>query len=526
MSITLKDIADYVAYEYWKEHMNNVEYVDQLNPYIRRFIDRMHKKQPSDETIDEFAQSIYVEVNRLIDIQKQSAYIQQQEETDEFNRAKRDLEQKALTHKNKQSLKQISQLKWMRGFTPEQINHLYNIYSDKWDEIHEEEQMIPSPKPKEKPIGERIKEFVILHPDELLTLDEFKEVIKDWNRKITDDVAYKFYQQKFFSLPGVTVDINEPKDTDKLGFKDKKKYIFGTRPFELNPDINHSITNYFPLKDNLKRYRLHKVAPRGTYMIDLMFNKKLVYLVAININTRYAMVELTNTVQSTLGNNPLTNTEGEVLKADSKTTYSYLRALNKMMNEAQEQNNPIVHLTGDGESAFTSRVAQSFYNENGITFHAVPRMKIEGKKGTDPLHTSLGLIDRLIRTIRDMLFNAKLPMTPKATKEMITQYNNAPHSTLSKWIGFEVSPLMIQQDKDKEKYIVMKINKTNLQTRMMYDFEIPIGSHVKVYNEKDTLGKRRVIARAGKVIGKQGVLYQVRTDMGIELIPRFKIDRL
>ena len=82
MTITLKEIADFVAYEYWKEHMNNVEYVDQLNPYIRRFIDRMHKKQPSDETIDEFAQSIYVEVNRLIDIQKQSAYIQQQEETD------------------------------------------------------------------------------------------------------------------------------------------------------------------------------------------------------------------------------------------------------------------------------------------------------------------------------------------------------------------------------------------------------------------------------------------------------------
>ena len=107
------------------------------------------------------------------------------------------------------------------------------------------------------------------------------------------------------------------------------------------------------------------------------------------------------------------------------------RALNKMMNEAQEQNNPIVHLTGDGESAFTSRVAQSFYDQHKITFHAVPRMKIECKKGTDPLHTSLGLIDRLIRTIRDMLFNAKLPMTLKATKEMITQYNNAPHSTLS-----------------------------------------------------------------------------------------------
>ena len=67
-----------------------------------------------------------------------------------FNRAKRELEQKASIHKNKQSKKQISELQMMKGFTPEQINHLYNIYSDKWDEVHEEEQMRPSPLPKEK----------------------------------------------------------------------------------------------------------------------------------------------------------------------------------------------------------------------------------------------------------------------------------------------------------------------------------------------------------------------------------------
>ena len=43
---------------------------------------------------------------------------------------------------------------------------------------------------------------------------------------------------------------------------------------------------------------------------------------------------------------------------------------------------------------------------------------------------------------------------------------------------------------------------------------------------KGRLGKRRVIARSGTIVGKQGVLYQVRTDMGIELIPRFKIHAL
>ena len=105
---------------------------------------------------------------------------------------------------------------------------------------------------------------------------------------------------------------------------------------------------------------------------------------------------------------------------------------------------------------------------------------------SNPLHTSLGLIDRMVRTIRDMIFNAGLEMTPLAIKEMVRQYNNAPHSSLSKWIGFDVSPLTVQRDKNKEEYIVMKINKANLNTRMMHSFDLPIGSTVKVYNEKDT----------------------------------------
>ena len=140
MTIAFKDVADFVADEYWKENMDNVQYIDQLNPYIRRFIDRMHMNQPSDEKIDVIAQKIYGEVNRLIDHEKQLAYRHQQETEMMFNRAKRELEQKASIHKNKQSKKQIIELQMMKGFTPEQINHLYNIYSDKWDEIHEEEQ--------------------------------------------------------------------------------------------------------------------------------------------------------------------------------------------------------------------------------------------------------------------------------------------------------------------------------------------------------------------------------------------------
>ena len=41
--------------------------------------------------------------------------------------------------------------------------------------------------------------------------------------------------------------------------------------------------------------------------------------------------------------------------------------------------------------------------------------------------------------------------------------------------------------------------------------------------EKNVLGKRRTLARKGEIIGKQGSLYKVKTNLGEELIPRYKI---
>ena len=37
-----------------------------------------------------------------------------------------------------------------------------------------------------------------------------------------------------------------------------------------------------------------------------------------------------------------------------------------------------------------------------------------------------------------MIFNAELQMTPLAIKEMVRQYHNASHTTLSKYIGFNL----------------------------------------------------------------------------------------
>ena len=515
MTFSYHDIAVYVSNHWWNDKHNADVSPVLLEKYVENFFTEFSLNYPGHNAIEDIAIKIYDEVkDKLKKKERDEKELEQQRLIElqiKFNKAKEETERRARTNVNKVKRNKFK-TKAMEGLSDEAVDELYDLYSSLWDELHGDMQVRPII-PKQKSFKDKVNEYVITHPDDLLTYEQFNQVSRGWNRNMTQQEAYKYYKNKFFQLPGATIKIDEPKQINKLGFKNVNKYKFGTRNYERNPKINNNLTNSFPLEENLKRYRLHKVAPRGTYIIDFMFDDKLVYLVAININTRYGMIGLTN----------ITNDEGEVLKKEARNTISYLRVLTKMIDEVKEMN-PIKHLTGDGEGAFKSDLSNSFYQQHGITFHPVPRMIIESSKTTQPLHSSLALIDRFIRTIRDMIFTAGYKLTPLAIKEMVRQYNNAPHSTLSKWIGFDVSPLMVQKDKNKEEYIVMKINKANVATKLKFGFDLSIGSRVKVFNEKDTLGKRRQICREGVIVGRQGVLYRVKTNYGEELIPRFKLD--
>ena len=432
-----------------------------------------------------------------------------------YNRALKDADKRARTHTSKVNINKFY-TRIMEGLDEGAIEELYERYVTLWDKRNKDPNATPT-----KTLKEHIDSYVIIHPHELLSYEDFNKVSRAWDSNITRQQAYQYYQESFFRLHPETVRVTEPKHINRLGFKDKNKYMFGKRVYEKNPISTH-ITNYFPLKENLKKYGLHKVAPRGTYVIDFAFADKLVFLVAINANTRYGMIELMNVAKGT-GE----EIEQEIVKKDAKTTTTYLRTLEKMMREVS-LTNPIKHLNGDGDVVFVSNLASAFYRERGIKFHPAPRMKIEDprkKKGykTEPLHSSLALVDRLIRTLRDMAFNANYPLTPLVLKEMMRQYNNAPHSTLSKWIGFPCSPLMVQQDKNKEEYIVMKIMKENALTSLSNDFDLPVGAAVKVYAEKDAMGKRRRLYKEGKIVGKDGLLFRVNTKFGDEVVPRYKL---
>ena len=364
----------------------------------------------------------------------------------------------------------------------------------------------------------RISDFVTLHPDELLTIDQFARVIKTWDHEgMSLEAAYDYYKEKFFEVPGTTIHIEEPDISEaKPGFKSIWKYSYFLKEL---PEIPPYTPNSFPLKENLKKYQLHKVGPRGTYMIDIMFGENgLAYLVCINVNTKYGMIELLNTTE-----------HGDALKANARTATSYLRALKKMMKVVEEYN-PIKYLIGDDEGAFGSRLAKQFYKDHGIQFHGVPRMIIEGKKGTDPNHSSLAVVDRFIRTIRDMLYNCGYEATPKAIKWVLFQYNNAAHSTLSRALGQPISPNNLMLDKDKEEYIVMRINKANLATKLSPGYLLDNNTRVKVYNEKNVFGKRRKIHHEGEIVDRKAGLYVVKINLnGKEmtlLVPRYKISPL
>ena len=93
-----------------------------------------------------------------------------------------------------------------------------------------------------------------------------------------------------------------------------------------------------------------------------MFCGKLVYLIAIEVNTRFTYGEVTN--MSIAGMEKFS-------VADTKKATSFLRAFQRIIDQGMN----VKHLIGDGESAFKSYLAKSYYADHGIEFHPVERQK-------------------------------------------------------------------------------------------------------------------------------------------------------
>ena len=297
--------------------------------------------------------------------------------------------------------------------------------------------------------------------------------------------------------------------------------------------------NSFPLKKNLKRYGLHMVALPYRYLADLMFeNMTYCYLVMININTRKLWVIQTNFAKPT--EDDLQNLSDEELKKKIREGMKSSESIINAMNQLMKQGMKIKYIRGDGESAFNSQLTKGFYDRNNIIpCFNVPRIKttfpsfmndynMVKKQKTEPNHSSLAIIDRVIRTLREMAYNMQIRLiTPDIMKQLVYLYNNSPHSTLSKYAGQLVSPNDVDNDPELEDFITRRIKQENYTIMNSPGFDLSKGANVDIYNVDSSMAKRRTLKQTGKykVTGRKGVMFEVTDDKTGEkqIVPRYKL---
>lgn len=385
----------------------------------------------------------------------------------------------------------------------------------------------------------------------LLSKNDFLKYIRGWKGRgeKDDDEWYNLYITEMHKQPGWTVKVNKnqtqlsytvyksPNKRKKLvediigKAKNQDKAIADISEIADKENKKEYVPNNFPLKEN-KKYYLHSVHEPGTYFMDIMFTGKLGYLLCINANTRYLYASVLNRQFNF----------GKGIKYGVrclKNVSSFKKAFEKCLDDGMIP----VKLIGDNEGAFKSCQNEGYFNkiiqnrfgiENG-EFQGVRRMKrgvyprfmpTEYSK-SEPLHTSLGIIDRVIRTLRDMAYNGERGViTPEDMKDLVSIYNRAPHTTLSRFAGEEVTPEMVQNDPELEKFIMRRICQENYNVRKQDGYELEVGDEVKVYNDTDKFQKRRSIIQPGNhyVAYYENGLYNIVDDEGNDqFMPRAKI---
>jgi hypothetical protein len=165
----------------------------------------------------------------------------------------------------------------------------------------------------------------------------------------------------------------------------------------------------------------------------------------------------------------------------------------------------VVSVCGDEESGWNSRAAEHFFESNKIRLKMIDNER----------HSALGIIDRFIRTLRDMNVrnedsrsssDAKKyrDFSVKRMNKLLRIYNSSLHK------GIGMTPQEMENDPKAEKeYIIQKLYDTERRKKIS-DFDLKPGSWVR-YMIPRTLGKRRyqVTPDIYKIDGKEGNTYRL-----------------
>ena len=218
--------------------------------------------------------------------------------------------------------------------------------------------------------------------------------------------------------------------------------------------------------------------PNG-YQMDTFINEKkkggLNYLMLININTRKAYAY------------PLTG----------KGSKSVLDALTKFFNEVVD-----VHsITSDQDTAYLSNDVLDFFKSKNIIY----------KTTEDNNHNVLGIINRFMRTIRDVIGENRY-IDEKEMNDLIDSYNNSPHKSLNNKAPNDITK------EDELNYIQMK-TKIN-----PYDFETNDRVRIILANEPFSKKRNKVSKESYIVDSKSGNQFLVKAkDDSVDKLPGYRL---
>jgi hypothetical protein len=316
------------------------------------------------------------------------------------------------------------------------------------------------------------------------------------------------------------------------GFRDQRKIRAIEQGLGLPPGGMTQfprLTNSFPTKANKKKYCLKAVYPEYTYIMDIMECKPYIqYLILINPLTKFVYAQLLNDIED----RRIVPIFGKI---DAKR---FMEKFDALLNE--NINLKIEILQSDSEPAFSAGNTKTFYRRKRIQWRPVKRMTpLEyptfmnyeriGTTRTEPKHTSLSPVDRIIKTIRDMMFNMRIgTLTPVAMRGILAQYHYAPHRGLSELMGFAISPSLMEEFPQLQWEVRRRLIARNQEIYMSNGYDLPIGTKVAIFNENTAMGKRRSVVKPEVfvVLDFNGAFYRLRqvgNNLREEYEPRWRL---
>ena len=213
------------------------------------------------------------------------------------------------------------------------------------------------------------------------------------------------------------------------------------------------------------------------------------------------------------------NRYGVALPLNSKNAEDVRDALNEFINEFSP-----AKLTSDQEKAFMEKRNIELMKENNILLQTVPERN----------HSSLSLIDRFIRTLRDMnrVVDGEInkqsideefkSFSVEKMNELIDVYNNTYHSAI------KCTPKEMFDNEELEKEYIFNCMDKHEKQKRIEDFELKENEYVRYVIDKDPLKKKRynVSNESYKIVGKEGKHYILEAADGTTMIkPRYKLVR-